>query len=72
MSKYKVTIHFPDEDLELEDLYDTEEEASEAALEAISACETGAETLNWSNPGDYEYNEEDFDDVEYDIDEVDD
>lgn len=72
MSKYKVTIHFPDEDLELEDLYDTEDEAIEAAQQAISDCETGAETLNWSNPGDYEYNEEDFDDVEYDIDEVDD
>ena len=32
MSKYQVTIHFPDEDMEPEDLYDTEEEAREAAL----------------------------------------
>ena len=45
MSKYQVTIHFPDGDEELEDLYDTEEEAREAALYAISCWDTGSETL---------------------------
>ena len=52
--KYTAIIHFPDEDLELEEEYDTEEEAEEAAQYAISCCETGAETLHMSNPGDYE------------------
>ena len=72
MTKYQVTIHFPDEDMELEDLFDTEEEAREAALDAISAWDTGCETLHMSNPGDYEYDEDDVDDVDYDIDEVED
>jgi hypothetical protein len=70
--KYTAIIHFPDEDLELEEEYDTEEEAEEAAQYAISCCETGAETLHMSNPGDYEYDEDDFDDVEYEIVEIED
>lgn len=72
MSKYQVTIHFPDGDEELEDLYDTEEEAREVALYAISCWDTGSEILHMSNPGDYEYDEDDVNDVDYDIDEVDD
>ena len=70
MTKYQVTIHFPDEDMELEDLYDSEEEAREAALYAISCCEVGAETLHMSNPGDYDYDPDDYEDVDYDIDEI--
>jgi len=70
MTKYEVTIHFPDEDMTLEDLFDTEEEAREAALYAISCWDSGCETLHMSNPGDYEYDEDDVDDVDYDIDEV--
>lgn len=72
MSKYQVTIHFPGEDMELEDLYDTEEEAEEAALYAISRWDTGSEILHMSNPGDYEYDEDAVDDVDFDIDEIDD
>lgn len=71
MTKYSVTIHFPDEDMELDELFDTEAEAEEAALQAISDTRTGAEILHWSNPGDNDYNEDDFDDVDYDIEEVD-
>ena len=71
MSKYQVTIHFPDGDYELEDLFDTEREAEEAACEAIGAWDTGCETLHMYNPGDYSYDEHDVEDVDYDIDEVD-
>lgn len=71
MTKYSVTIHFPDEDMELDELFDTEAEAEEAALQAISDARTGAEILHWSNPGDYDFNEDDYDDVDYDIEEVD-
>ena len=63
MSKYQVTIHFPDGDEELEDLFDTEEEAREAALDAISSWDTGSEILHMSNPGDYDYDEDAVDDV---------
>ena len=73
MSKYEVTIHFPDGDDNLDgELFDSYEEAQEAALEAISAWDTGCEILNMSNPGDYPYDEDDVNDVDYDIDEVDD
>lgn len=71
MSKYRVIIYFPhDDDLELEDLFDSESEAHDAALDAIHCCNVGAELLHWSNPGDYDYDESDFEDVDYDIIEV--
>ena len=45
----------------------TEEEAEEYALYLCSCARTGAETLHWSNPGDYEYDENEFEDPEYEI-----
>lgn len=71
MTKYIVTIHFPTGDMELEEIYDTEEDAEEAACIAISAWNQGCEDLHNLNPGDYDYDEDDIDDVDYDIDEVD-
>lgn len=39
----------------------------------LSSCEElGAETLNLSNPGDYDYDEDDFESSDYEIIEVDD
>ena len=38
-----------------EAVFDSYEEAEEAALEYRSNCREGAEILNLSNPGDYDY-----------------
>ena len=71
MSKFRVTVTYPDgyEEI-LEDLFDSEEEAREAALYAISCWDVGAETLHMSNPGDYEYDPEAVNDADYEIEEV--
>ncbi len=69
--KYRVTVTYPDGDEEiLEDLFDNEDEAREAALYAISCWDTGAEILNMSNPGDYEYDPDAVNDADYYIEEV--
>lgn len=77
MPKFKVKMLGDDGDFYLEEggsydpqLFDTEEEAEEAALEACSNCRLGMEILNMSNPGDYPY--EDDMDIDYEIIEVDD
>ena len=55
-------------DGELEDdVFDTEEEAEEYALYLCSCAREGAEILNMSNPGDYEYDEDSFEEPEYEI-----
>lgn len=48
-------------------VFDTEEDAEEYALYLRSCTRTGAETLHWSNPGDYDYDEDTFEDPEYEI-----
>lgn len=68
MPKYKVIIDGEEED----DLFDTEEEAEEHALYLCSCARTGAEILHLSNPGDYDYDEDTFEDPEYEIVEIDD
>ena len=40
--------------------FDTEEDAEEYALYLQSCERTGAETLHWSNPGDDDYDEDEF------------
>ena len=63
MSKYRVEF-----DGELEDeVFDTEEEAEEYALYLCSCTREGAEILHMSNPGDYDYDEDSFEDPEYEI-----
>lgn len=52
---------------ELDEVFDTEEEAEEHALYLRSCERTGAETLHWSNPGDYDYDEDTFEASEYEI-----
>ena len=63
MSKYRIEI---DGDLQ-DDVFDTYEAAKEYALYLCSCARTGAEILHWSNPGDYEYDEETFEEPEYEI-----
>lgn len=67
MTKYAYLID--GERFDEDETYDTYEEAQEAAYEALSNMEVGAEILHMSNPGDYP--EEDYSDAEIDIIEVD-
>lgn len=63
MSKYRIEM-----DGELQDeVFDTEDEAKEYALYLCSCARTGAEILHWSNPGDYEYDENTFESPKYEI-----
>ncbi len=67
MAKYKTII----EDEEQNEVFDTEEEAEEYALYLCSCAREGAEILHMSNPGDYDYDEDSFEDPEYEIVEID-
>lgn len=67
MSKYKIIFDGEEED----DIFDTEEAAEEYADYLVSCTREGAEILHMSNPGDYDYDEDDFEDPEYEIIEVD-
>lgn len=66
MSKYKIIFDGEEED----DVFDDEESAEEYALYLCSCARTGAEILHMSNPGDYEYDEDDFEDSDYEIVEI--
>ena len=68
MTKYKIVIH----DEEQDEVFDTETEAEEHALYLCSCSQLGAEILHMSNPGDYDYDEETYENPEYEIIEVDD
>lgn len=67
MSKYKIIFDGEEED----DIFDTEEAAEEYADYLVSCTREGAEILHMSNPGDYDYDEDDFEDPEYEIVELD-
>ena len=68
MSKFKIIFDGEEED----DIFDTEEAAEEYALYLCSFSEESAETLHLSNPGDYDYDEGDFEESDYEIVEIDD
>lgn len=66
MSKFKVLF-----DGEFEDeIFNTAEAAEEYALYLCSCTCEGAETLHMSNPGDYDYDEDNFETPDYEIVEV--
>lgn len=67
MAKYKVIFDGEEED----EVFETEAEAEEYALYLCSCTRDGAETLHMSNPGDYDYDEEVYEDPEYEIVEID-
>ena len=72
MTKYKIKMIYPDgEEVIEDDIFDSYEEAEDAALYYVSCTRDGAETLNLSNPGDYEYDEETYVDPTYEIIEID-
>ena len=62
MAKYSFTMIFPDGTREDEgEIFDTYEEAEDAALYACSCYSLGGEILHLSNPGDYPLSDEDAD-----------
>lgn len=67
---FKARLIFSNGDtLDVDGVFDTEAEAEEYALEAISEYNLGGEILNMSNPGDYPLDEEldvDFEVIEID------
>jgi hypothetical protein len=74
MAKYTYEIHFGNGetfrgDEEMDEIFDSEEEAEEAGWQALSDMDTGAEVLNLSNPGDYPYDENQYnnDDIEVEV-----
>ncbi len=66
MARYKILLDGEEQD----EVFDTEDTAIEYALYLCSCARTGAEILNWSNPGDYEYDEETFEEPEFEIIEI--
>ena len=61
--KYRVIYDGETED----EVFDTYEDAEEYANYLRSCERTGAEILHMSNPGDYEYDEDDFKPSDYEI-----
>lgn len=68
MAKYKVIFDEEEQD----EVFDSEDAREDYALYLCSCARTGAETLNWSNPGDYDYDEDAFEAPDYEIVEEDD
>lgn len=66
MAMFKVLFDGEYED----EIFDTKENAEEYALYLCSCCREGAETLHMSNPGDYEYDEDNFEYPDYEIVEI--
>lgn len=56
---------------EQNDEFTSEEEANEYALDLLGCAQEGAEILNMSNPGDYDYDEDSYEDPDYEIIEID-
>ena len=76
--KFKVKMIYSDGEEEIlreigsynDAIFESEEDAEAAGLEACSETRVGAETLHMSNPGDHPYDEDDFD-VDYEVIEID-
>lgn len=68
MPKFKIIFDGEEED----EIFDTYEQADDYALDMQSCCREGAEILNLSNPGDYDFDEDTYEPPDYDIIEVDD
>lgn len=69
--KYRIELSFENGSTEEpEEVFDTEDEASEFGNQWISAYRHGGEVLHMSNPGDYPLNEDE--EVDYEVIEVDD
>ena len=63
MAKFKIIFDGEEQD----EVFRTEAEAEEFASYLCSCSRTGAENLHWSNPGDYDYDEDTYETPEYEI-----
>ncbi|MBE6114513.1 MAG: hypothetical protein E7191_05485 [Erysipelotrichaceae bacterium] len=63
MPKYRIIFDGEEQD----EVFDSEVAAEEYALYLRSCTRLGAEILHMSNPGDYDYDEDSFEDSEYEI-----
>ena len=63
MPKYKVIFDGEEQD----EIFDSWEDADDYVNELRSCCRVGAETLHWSNPFDYEYDEDTYEPPEHEI-----
>lgn len=61
MSKYRLMV---DGEIDDDETFDSEEDADYAAMEWKNNWNTGAETPEMSNPGDYPYDSDDCPSVE--------
>lgn len=68
MAKYRVLFEGEFEG----EIFDTEEDAKYYANYLKSCARDGAETLHWSNPGDYDYDEDTYEAPDITVVEVDD
>lgn len=68
MAKYKVIFAGEEDD----EIFNTYEAAEEHALYLCSCAQQGAEILHMSNPGDYDYDEDEWENPDYEIIEIDD
>ena len=74
MAKYKIIYHWSNgndsEDDNDGEYYATEKDAEDAADYGLSCAKLGGQILEMSNPGDYPYDESEYDDNTYEIVEV--
>ena len=66
MAEYKYKVVFDGFD-DTDELFDTEEAAEEYAWYLCGCERIGAETSHWSNPGDYDYDEDTWEASSYKI-----
>lgn len=71
MSKFKVVYYWSDGTSDEEDeYYDSYEEAYDAGSYGLQCAVEGAEILHMSNPGDYPFDESDFEDDYFEVEEI--
>lgn len=63
MEKFRIIIEGEMQD----EVFDTESAAEEYALYLCSCAQQGAEILHMSNPGDYDYDEDDHENPDFEI-----
>ena len=66
MAQFKVIFEGEEQD----EVFSTEQDAEEHALYLSSCSREGDQLLHWSNPGDYDYDEDEYEDPIYEIIEI--
>ena len=65
---WRVKLVFSDEEVESDDVFETEEAAYDGGVDMRSNYNTGMEVLHMSNPGDYPLEDEDIEIVTWEED----